>query len=429
MRRNNPVITNKNKAHIIFLAAVLAAQACLFAPAAAAPARDVSNFADVSPGDWFYVYVKRLYENGTINGVSPNSYAPYAEVRASEAAALIVRYLGAEYSAEKSRAFLMNNKTEGAELWYSGYIQTMCGMGIFDNSDIERYGLIVSAHGNVHIPPGAAAAINAPIKRMEMAKYIARSFEIEKNRQKADGPLPREISGNGHELITGGGYEEAALEKVKPLISDFDDIPEEYRIYFLKCWYNGIIRGNEKGEALPHNNMRRSELARIIASVMYFDLRGVDIRGVPDICAVTFGDWSVPSVGGGLVLKKEKAAQILKEQAKYTTASDAGDRVNITVGQHNIIPSGFLFEAYVYRYDTNGTINEIGRVNCAANADAYFPKSNGFFILKSGARGDFAGYVYFVLRDLQRNGEVAGALMYNITPAGVLREAPVYNLP
>ena len=417
---------------MIFIAVLIAAQACLcrVSPVAASqPVRSVSNFRDVSPSDWFYTQVKQLYEDGIINGVTANSYAPYAEVKTSEVAALIIRYLGCERAAEKNRELLINNKTEGAEFWYSGYIQAMCDMGIFDDADIIRYNLRLADAGAAHISRESAAAIDAPLKRMDMVKFIARSFELERGKRRAEGPLPREISGTGQEFITGGGYDEATLEKIKPLISDFGDIPEEYQIYFLKCYYNGIVRGNERREMLPNNNMRRSELARIIASVMYFDLRDADIRDIPEICAVSPSDRAISSVDGKPILKKEKAEQILREQAKYTVVSDLGDRININIGQNNIIPAGFLFEAYVYKYDRSGVIYETGRVNCAANADEYFPKSNVLFITKSDSRSDFVGYIYFVLRDLRRNGEVTGAVMFNINTSGVLVNAPVYNLP
>jgi len=65
-------------------------------------------------------------------------------------------------------------------------------------------------------------------------------------------------------------------------------------------------------------------------------------------------------------------------------------------------------------------------VNGAADMGAYFPRSGSF---RMAGSANPAGYVYLVLRDLTRNGEIAGAVMLNIGPDGRLTDAPVYNLP
>ena len=414
-------------------AAVLTFQIFIFSPVLVADAQtgggnNVNDFKDVSPSDWFYVYVKRLYEDGLVNGVAKDTYAPYSETKTSEVAAFIVRYLGNEYEAEKAKNYLKRNNIDGADLWYSGYIQTMCDMGIFDKDDIERYGLKITETGAAHISEEAAKAIEAPLKRMHMAKFIAKSFEIIYWRTQADGPLPREISGNGHELITGGGYDAATLEKIKPLISDYGAIPDGYHMYFLKCYYNGIVRGNGRGEVLPETNLKRGELAKIIATAMYFDLRGEDLRELPEPCKISESDYAVLSVDGSLSLKREKAEQILKEQASYTKASNNGDSVGINVIRQNVIPKGFLCEIYIYRYDGSATY-EVAALNNSANTNSFFPKEESFSIAKAGKSGsDSVGYIYFILRDLQRNGETAGALMFNITASGTLAGTSVYYI-
>ena len=95
-----------------------------------------------------------------------------------------------------------------------------------------------------------------------------------------------------------------------------------------------------------------------------------------------------------------------------------------------IMPAGYLNEIYVYGYD-NGITNEMGKMNGSTNTDEYFPKLAGFNVAKTNikAAGDFAGYVYIVLRDMNRNGEIAGAVMYNVDGKGNLKDASVYNLP
>jgi len=423
---------NKVKKIIAFIFAVIfAAQFCFYAAAAVQPVRNISNFYDVSQGDWYYSYVKRLYEDGVINGVTENSYAPNADVKTSEVVALVARYLGLEYIAEKNREFLINAKTEGANLWYSGYIQLLFDTGIFGDNEIINYGIRMTQTGEVIIPDSSAMIIDSPIKRMDMVKLIAGSFEIKKGGT-ASNRLKSEISGTGNEFITGGGYDGDTLGKIKDMISDYDNIPEEYKEYFLKCYYNGIVRGNERSEVLPYNNLKRSELAKIISTVMYFDLRENDIRSIPAVCVITQNDYSVSSVDGTNLLKKEKAEQILKEQAKNIKTAEDKDKnaIRVTVNQNNIIPKGYLSEIYIYMY-IGGAAHEMGKINCSTNEDAYFPKQNSFNISKSNLKSnsDFVGYVYLVLRDLNRGGEIAGAVMLNIDPQGSLKDTQAYDLP
>ena len=410
------------------IAVFLSVQICLLMVSAETRVkRDVGNFKDVSSDDWYYVYVERLYENGIINGVTADSYDPDSEVKTSEVAALIARYLGLEHTAEVCREFLIKNNIEGASLWYSGYIQVMCDTGIFDEGEIAHYGVKLMATGGAVISSNASLIIDYPIKRMDMIKFIAKSFEIKKYMMKSNGLLKKEISGNGNEFINGGGYDINSLRKIRNMISDYDSIPEDYQEYFLKCYYNGIVRGNERSEVLPYNNLRRSELAKIIAAVMYFELRGDEIRDIPGVCVITSRDYIVSSIDGAWVLKKEKAEQILREQAKNIKTESLADSVSVLIGQQNIIPKGYLYEAYIYRYE-NGVSYEIGRLNCSTNTTSGFPKETSFVLSKSGvkASSDFVGYIYIILRDLNKSGEVVGAVMFDIDAVGNLKDAQVY---
>jgi|GEM_PF-1272573 len=428
-------INKPKKITVLFVIVIFIIQFCFCAfmtvTAAAPQVRNINNFRDVSQNDWYYAYVKRLYEDEIINGMTENSYAPGSEVKTSEVAALITRYLGLEYIAEKNREILIGKKVEGASLWYSGYIQLLYDTGIFGESEIIDYGISITNAGNTAISEDASEFINSPIKRMDIVKFIAKSFEIKKGGTQTN-RLKSEISGNGNEFINGGGYDPEILENIQEMISDYDDIPEEYGEYFLKCYYNGIVRGNELGEVLPYNNLKRSELAKIIATVLYFDLRESDLRDLPAACVINQNDYNISSVDGSPLLKKEKAVQILKEQAKNIKTVEIKDTnsIRVIIEQQNIIPKGFLNEIYVYRYD-NGAALEIGRVNCAVNTDEYFPKQYGFNVAKTNIKSsnDFAGYVYIVLRDLNRGGEIAGAVMLSIDAQGNLKDTPVYNLP
>lgn len=413
------------KKFALLCAAALVCRFCF--PADAAPRSGVGDFADVSFGDWYFEYVKRLYEDGIINGVTQDTYAPGAEVKTSELAALVARYLGLEDAAKKGGDFLRRNRVEGADLWYSGYIQLMCDLGIFGEFELGAYEIKLTDGGGAAISKGAAKALEAPAKRMDAAKFIAKSFEIKKGRTPTNF-LKSEISGNGNEFINGGGYDREILEQIKTMISDYSDIPGQYREYFLKCWYNGIIRGDEKGRVLPADTLKRSELAKIIASVLYFDLRGDELRELPAACVIGQSDYFISPADNSRTLKTKKAEQILSEQAKNIKTENQKDFVNVAAEQKNIIPAGYLSEIYIYAY-TAGDPAEVGKLNCASNPDEYFPRKADFTLAKTNRPGSDLGFVYLVLRDLTKNGEVAGALMYDIGTEGNLKIIPAYNLP
>jgi hypothetical protein len=427
MRRKFSIMNKYFKKTIsLFVFFALIAPLCFFAVFAL---QDVSVFSDVSRGDWYYVYVKRLYESGVVKGVTNNSYAPESEVKTSELAALIARYLGLEYTAEKSRDFLIRNSVEGSNLWYSGYIQLMCDLGIFEIAEIADYGIKLLGGGlaGAAISPEAAAALENPIKRRDVAKYIAKSFEIKKGRTKTNF-LKSEISPNGNEFITGGGYDREILDQIKSMISDYSDIPEQYGEYFLKCYYNGIIRGDEKGRVSPGSNLKRSELAKIIASVLYFDLRGSDLRKLPAECFISQLDYYISPADNSPALKTIKAERILSEQAKNIRIENFADSVSVIVEQKNIIPAGYLNEIYIYICQ-NGDYALLGKLNCASNPDEYFPREAAFSFPKTNEAGPDLGFVYLILRDLTKNGEIAGALSYEVGVNGNLKNVSAYNLP
>jgi hypothetical protein len=303
-------------------------------------------------------------------------------------------------------------------------VQVLRELYILDDAYLDYFKLRINSRGQVLISGEAARLIDAPIKRMDMVKMIANSFELrESNSLKSRGLLASELSGSGNEFITGGGYDRELLDWIAfNRIADYGDITWGYRTQFLKLVYNGIISGNQNRQVLPNNYLTRAELARIIASVMYFDLRDADLRELPEACVINPGDFDISSVGGEKFLKSEKAVQILKEQAKNISARLSSDgRLNINIEQKNIIPAGYINEIYVYVYN-GGAALEVGKINCAANPGAYLPRSESF-------RMAGAGYVYLVLRDLTRNGEIAGALILNIGADGSLKDAPAYNLP
>ena len=140
---------------------------------------------------------------------------------------------------------------------------------------------------------------------------------------------------------------------------------------------------------------------------------------MPEVSIIRDEDFVFSSTDGSRILRCERAQQILREQARGISASVAADgNINIRIEELNIIPAGFLGEIYIYRF-FGGIASEVGRVTGESNTNRYFPREHNF-VMTAGPNP--VGYVYLILRDLTRRGEVAGALVIHINSDGSLRE-------
>ena len=87
-------------------------------------AADALPFTDVTPGDWFYSDVKTAWENGLINGISANSFAPDAYLTCAEAVKLAACMNQLYTEGEVTLA-----SGDGAE-WYLPYVDYCFERGI-----------------------------------------------------------------------------------------------------------------------------------------------------------------------------------------------------------------------------------------------------------------------------------------------------------
>ena len=92
----------------LFLALVLLLS--LAVPAAAA---GTMPFTDVKESDWFYSYVKTMYDNELVSGTTPTTFSPQDTVTLGEALKFILNAAG--YTAP----------TTGGKNWASGYYQLL----------------------------------------------------------------------------------------------------------------------------------------------------------------------------------------------------------------------------------------------------------------------------------------------------------------
>lgn len=317
------------------------------------------DFTDIEQNAWYYPYVDLLVSEKVINGTSVSTFSPDGTFTVGECSAVIARYLGLDSYAAECREELFSNGVVGAELWYSGYIQTLFDTGILVP---ENFGLTSSAG---YISINNPEICERPIKRYEFADLITRSFDINTEKTVAKNLYP-EICNNANSFITGGKYDKTFYD-YSAEIADFELIPEESKEFVLKAYYNGIFNGDAVGNFNPENNLKRSEMAKVIAVITNPSLRvrneyrtlpeGFDI---PDTSFVKDG-WKEQT------LDREYGKKILEEAAKNVSVAQAS---GMTVLTYSPVPSpeNYFIEARVFQ-NNGGVYKEIAKSSLSQEHD------------------------------------------------------------
>lgn len=117
-------------------------------PAAAA---GEMNFSDVTSDDWYYQYVKDLYDLGVVDGTTPTTYSPQKEVTFGQALKLILISAGYEAQAPISTH------------WASGYYYLAQQMDF--------------------LPAGLGLALDDPISRLQIAQIVVKVMDLSRTSQ------------------------------------------------------------------------------------------------------------------------------------------------------------------------------------------------------------------------------------------------------
>ena len=333
------------------------------------------KFEDVSKSDWFYEYVEYLTENSIVNGMTETQFDPRGTFTVAQSAAIISRYLSLEEEAAERKEAMMLLGIDGADLWYSGYIQIMHEAGIMD---VTEYGCTVNGKS---IAINSTELLDAPVKRYEFATFVTRSFEL-------DGTEIRSGENSdslGHEFILGGSYDESKLELYIPYIKDYNLIPSEYSYYILKAYYNGIFNGDDLGKFNPLNNLTRGEMAKVTAVILKPELRkAIDVseNRLPDSYLFEESDYLYKK--GQKLLKHTSSDKVLEAEGASIKIYDNSGTRYILYEQVKNAPDGFVFETRHYRPDNNGFDLEISELSEATNDNTYkntFNNKDKFILL------------------------------------------------
>lgn len=120
----------------------------LVLPAAAA---GEMNFSDVKADDWYYQYVKDLYDLGVVDGTTPTTYSPQKDVTFAQALKLILMAAGYEAQDPISAH------------WASGYYYLAQQMDF--------------------LPSGLSLALDDPISRLQIAQIVVRVMGLSRTSQ------------------------------------------------------------------------------------------------------------------------------------------------------------------------------------------------------------------------------------------------------
>ncbi len=202
-----------------FFSLVMAAAMLLGLCAAGLTAAEAETpFVDAAKNQWFYSYVKYVYENGIMDGIEKDKFAPDDNMTR----AMFVTILGRLDGAEKKETNTFSDVVNGS--WYSGYVGWAAEKGIFDGY------------------PDGSFKPDDKITRQEAATAMTRYVN----------------------------YVNAHLLKVADASKNFEDkdnIAEWAAANVETMRQSGILKGNDAGDFLPESNITRAEAAAIIQRV------------------------------------------------------------------------------------------------------------------------------------------------------------------
>ena len=180
------------------------------------------SFSDVKESDWYYSYVKTVYEQGLIKGISDTEFAPNEKLTRAMFVTILYR-MDREPDANQS-AFADVEK----DSWY------------------EKAVAWASANGIVQGVSNTEFAPNTNITREQMAAIIFRYAKYK-------GIDTEEVTKDTNTLSHNDVF-------------DVSDWAKDAMHYSIAA---GVINGDENGNLLPHNTATRAETSAVITRLIF----------------------------------------------------------------------------------------------------------------------------------------------------------------
>lgn len=189
------------KKYILALALILSTS--LIQPA------EAKTFSDIKETDWYYNTINRLAGLGIISGYEDGTYKPENHVTYAEFLTLLNNTIGQRQE---------NDTYRGGIQWYNNTFNFLRNRGVI---------------GNIQDP-------NAPITRLEMARYLSTSTN----------------------KLLGVPYQTGSVQ-----LNDFNRIPDAYKPYVVNAVQHGLVKGDENGNFRGIDNLTRGEIAQVISNL------------------------------------------------------------------------------------------------------------------------------------------------------------------
>lgn len=173
------------------------------------------NFIDVKSSDWFYPYVKYVYERGIMRGVGENKFAPQSHVSRAMIVTMLYRI------AKEPDVSLGSNYSDNTQnTWYSDAVKWTAQKGLAKDFTKDKF---------------------EPDKNLTREQMVSLLYHY----QKAIGKQTVGVSDLN-------GFKDAKL------VSDYAETPMKWAIKA------GIIQGDDKKQLNPQANITRAEVAAVI---------------------------------------------------------------------------------------------------------------------------------------------------------------------
>lgn len=199
------------------------------------------NFTDVSsmPSSyWAKDAINKMAALNIIQGYGEKSFRPSNSVTKAEALALIYRALGKETAAEQAgqaieaQRLSSPNKNNALNVWADGYFSLANTDGIITQDQFDQIVGNTPTFGTPSFDP------NSPVKRQEVAQWIAMAFKIPP------------------------AYNETAVFNY----NDWKQIDQDKVPYVEAVLQNNIMNG-DNGYFYPNGILKRDEMAQILANM------------------------------------------------------------------------------------------------------------------------------------------------------------------
>jgi hypothetical protein len=178
-------------------------------------------FVDIDNFKWAHNAIKRLYDDGIINGKGEGKFEPESNITRAEFLKMIMRAMKIDITDDSSEELPFRDVKDD---WYKEYVRTAYELNIVNGISAEEFG------------------VNENILRQDMAVIAYRAFKLKNVALKGD---------------------ECALE-------DYEQTDDYAKEAVAALYTADIINGDDAKMFNPKQNLTRAEAAMVIYNILQY---------------------------------------------------------------------------------------------------------------------------------------------------------------